>query len=173
MENRYVISILVANHPGVLSKVTGLFSRRGYNISSLSVGETENPDLSRITIVVSGDEYVLEQIYKQLAKLVDVKKVLHLDSDNSVFRELLLIKVNAPPEQRSLIIEASNIFRAKTVDLAASSLMVELTGESPKIDAFIDLMRPYGVIEMARTGLTGIERGNKSIKDHNINDEED
>ncbi len=173
MQNRYVISILVANHPGVLSKVTGLFSRRGYNISSLSVGETEDPSLSRITIVVSGDEYVLEQIYKQLGKLVDVKKVLHLDTDNSVFRELLLIKVNASPEQRSLIIEAANIFRAKTVDLAAASLTVELTGESNKIDAFIDLMRPYGVIEMARTGLTGIERGNKSIKDHNINDEEE
>jgi acetolactate synthase I/III small subunit len=173
MQNKYVISTLVVNHSGVLSKVTGLFSRRGYNISSLSVGETEDPGLSRITIVVTGDAYVLEQICKQLEKLVDVKKVLHLDTDNSVFRELLLIKVNAPPEQRSLIIEAANIFRAKTVDLAASSLTVELTGESSKIDAFIDLMRPYGVMEMARTGLTGIERGNKSIKDHNINDEED
>lgn len=173
MQNKYVISTLVANHSGVLSKVTGLFSRRGYNISSLSVGETEDPGLSRITIVVAGDEYVLEQIGKQLEKLVDVKKVLHLDADNSVFRELLLLKVNAPPEHRSLIIEAANIFRAKTVDLAASSLTVELTGESSKIDAFIDLMRPYGVMEMARTGLTGIERGNKSIKDHNINDEEE
>ncbi|MDP2891813.1 MAG: acetolactate synthase small subunit [Bacillota bacterium] len=168
MQDKHVLSVFVVNHPGVLSRVSGLFSRRGFNINSLSVGETEDPEFSRITIVVEGDNYALEQITRQLAKLFDVKRVTQFKPDASVCRELLLIKVKSAPEHRSLIIEAANIFRAKTVDLGADSIIIELTGESSKIDAFIDLMRPYGILEIARTGLTALERGSKSIKNHNI-----
>jgi acetolactate synthase I/III small subunit len=170
MQGMHILSVLVANHPGVLSRVSGLFSRRGYNINGLSVGETEDPDLSRITIVVEGDDYVLDQITKQLAKLIDVRAVYNLLADNAVSRELLLVKVASAPENRSLILEAANIFRAKTVDLAAESLIIELTGEANKIDAFIDLMRPYGILEIARTGLTALERGSKSIQNHDIDE---
>lgn len=164
---RHVISVLVENQYGVLQRVSGLFSRRGYNIESLSVGVTEDPKVSRVTIVVNGDEYILDQIKKQLDKLIVVKKVLELKTGKSIFRELILVKVKAKPEQRLVIFEMVNIFRAKVVDIGSESLTLEITGEGSKNDAFIELLEPYGIIEIARTGITALERGNKGIINHN------
>lgn len=164
--NRHVLSVLVENQSGVLSRVSGLFSRRGYNIDSLSVGETEDPKVSRMTIVVRGDDYILEQIKKQLNKLIDVIKIIELKSDQSIFRELAMIKVKADDSCRASVIEIVGIFRAKIVDVANETLTVEMTGDEGKIEAFINLMKPYGIKEIVRTGLTALERGNKQIKDH-------
>lgn len=169
---RYVLSVLVENHSGVLSRVSGLFSRRGYNIDSLSVGVTEDPNVSRMTIVVRGDQYILEQIKKQLNKLIDVIKVIELRSDQSVYRELVLLKVRATTEQRAEIIEIVNIFRGKVVDVASESLMIEITGDEEKLFALINMVEPYGIKEMIRTGLTALERGNKEIKQHKKYEEE-
>ena len=162
--NRYVLSVLVENNPGVLSRVSGLFSRRGYNIDSLSVRETEEPTVSRMTIVVRGDSYILSQVKKQLNKLIDVIKVVELETNHSVFRELALIKIKAGPTDRVFIGETSDIFRAKIVDVSEEALTIEITGDEGKISAFIELMEPYGIKEIARTGLTALERGNKAIK---------
>ena len=162
--NRHVLSILVENQSGVLSRVSGLFSRRGYNIDSLSVGETEDPKVSRMTIVVRGDDNILEQIKKQLNKLIDVIKIVELDTQQSVFRELALIKVKTSMASRASIIEIVDIFRAKIVDVANETLTVEMTGDERKIEAFIKIMEPYGISEIVRTGLTALERGNKDIK---------
>ena len=142
--NRHVLSVLVENQSGVLSRVSGLFSRRGYNIDSLSVGETEDPKVSRMTIVVSGDDYILEQIKKQLNKLIDVIKIVELDAEKSVFRELAMIKVNTTMETRASIIEIVSIFRANIVDVSNETLTVEMTGDESKIEAFINLMNNYG-----------------------------
>ena len=156
---RYVISVLVENHSGVLSRVSGLFSRRGYNIDSLTVGVTENPDRSRMTIVVRGDEYILEQIEKQLAKLVEVVSIRQCDTSATVVRELALIKVDASTASRGGIIETANIFRARIVDVAVDSLIIEATGSEDKIAGLIKLLEPYGIKELVRTGLTAMERG--------------
>ncbi len=156
---RYVISVLVENHSGVLSRVSGLFSRRGYNIDSLTVGVTDNPELSRMTIVVWGDEYILEQIEKQLAKLVEVVSIKHCDPTTTVVRELALIKVGTDSNTRHRVIEAANIFRARIVDIAVDSLVVEATGSEDKIAALIRLLEPFGIRELVRTGLTAMERG--------------
>lgn len=173
MSSRHIISILVENHAGVLARVSGLFSRRGYNIEGLSVGVTENPEFSRITIAVIGDDYVLNQIKKQLAKLIVVKKVLELNQSKSVFRELILIKINAKRNDRLMIFEIANIFKAKIVDLSEDTIIIELTGEGSKIDAFTELLAPYGILEIARTGLTALERGSITINKHlTINEEE-
>lgn len=160
---RLVLSVLVSNHSGVLSRVAGLFSRRGYNIDSLSVGVTQNPELSRITIVAYGDNQILNQIKKQLNKLIDVKKIIELPTDNSVYRELALIKIPTTEKTRASIIEIANIFRAKIIDVSTKTLTAELTGDQTKIDAFIELLEPYGIKEIARTGLTGLQRGNIDI----------
>lgn len=168
MNNRYVISLLVSNESGVLTRLSGLFSRRGYNIDSLTVGETTEPDLSRMTIVLKGDDYALNQITMQLAKLHDVKKILHLANENSIYRELMLIKVRSAHETRSEIIEMVNVFRAKVLDFASESLTIEITGDTVKNSAFLELLNPFGVLEIARTGLTALERGNKSIYEYNI-----
>jgi acetolactate synthase-1/3 small subunit len=157
--DRYVLSALVQNHAGVLSRVSGLFSRRGFNIDSLTVGETADPGISRMTIVVRGDESVLEQIQKQLEKLVEVLAVHRLDSTRSVFRELALIKVAGSAENRAGIIQIANIFRARIVDVAADSLTIEVTGGQDKVDGLIELLHPYGIRELARTGLSALERG--------------
>jgi len=162
--NRHVLSVLVENQSGVLSRVSGLFSRRGYNIDSLSVGETEDPKVSRMTIVVRGDDYILEQIKKQLNKLIDVIKIVELDPQQSVFRELAMIKVNTTMETRASIIEIVSIFRANIVDVSNETLTVEMTGDESKIEAFISLMNNYGIVEVVRTGLTAIERGSRHIK---------
>lgn len=156
--NRYVLSLLVENQAGVLSKIAGLFTRRGYNIDSLTVGITDNPDISRMTIMITGDEQMLEQISKQLNKLIDVIKVTEL-SGKSVCRELALIKLSYNIKNQSLIKEAVNIFRGNIVDIDSKSMMIEVTGTEDKITAFIDLVRPYGIKEIVRSGVTGLERG--------------
>lgn len=165
--SRHVISVLVDNQSGVLSRVSGLFSRRGYNIDSLSVGETEDSKFSRMTIVVRGDAGTLEQIKKQLNKLIDVIKVVSLTSDSSVYRELVLLKVSADADSRASISDIVDIFRAKIIDVAPNSLTIEITGDEPKLEAFIDLMRPYGIKEMVRTGLTALQRGDLNINQNN------
>jgi len=159
-----ILSVLVENHPGVLSRVAGLFSRRGFNIDSLAVGTTENPEISRMTIVVEGDEYIVEQVKKQLNKLVDVIKVSKISSDDSVSRELVLIKVDAEPKNRSEIIQIAEIFRANIVDVSRRSMIIELTGDKDKINAFEELVRPFGIKELVRTGLIAMNRGPKTIK---------
>lgn len=161
--NRHVLSVLVENNSGVLSRIAGLFSRRGYNIDSLSVGETEDPKISRMTITVKSDDYTLEQIKKQLYKLINVIKVLELKPGQSVYRELILLKVKAPLKDRDAIIQTINIFRGKIIDVSSETLSVELTGDFGKISAFTELMSPYGIIELVRTGCTGLQRENTQI----------
>jgi acetolactate synthase-1/3 small subunit len=161
---KHVLSILVDNQAGVLSRVTGLFSRRGYNISSLSVGTTENEDISRITVQVVCDDVSIEQITKQVEKLVDVIRVVELHSESAVFRELALIKVKADAKTRSEITAMVDIYRANIIDVATESLTIEITGKSGKINAFAALMETYGIKELVRTGLTGLCRGNNPIR---------
>lgn len=161
---KHVLSVLVENHSGVLSRVSGLFSRRGYNIDSLSVGETEDPKISRMTIVADADEYTLEQIKKQLNKLVDVIKIIELKENHAIYRELALIKIAATKENRAEIIEIANIFRAHIVDVANESVVIEATGDQGKISALSNMLEPYGIKEVIRTGLTALERGEKELK---------
>lgn len=153
------ISILVENNPGVLSRVVSLFSRRGYNIDSLTVGETEDKSISRMTIALSSDEQSLEQIVKQLHKIIDVIKIIELNDNKSVYRELALIKVKATSKNRSEIIEISNLFKAHIVDVSNENLIVEVTGEEEKINRITSLLAPYGIKEFIRTGITGLQRG--------------
>ena len=156
-----VFSVLVDNTAGVLGRIVGLFSRRAYNIDSLTVGETENPEFSRMTIVVRGeDDDTLEQIEKQIAKLTDVREVVELEAGASVYRELILIKVAVKPEERQQVIAIADIFRAKIVDVAVDSLMIELTGDEGKLSAFLNLLSEYEIMSLARTGITGLSRGN-------------
>lgn len=154
-----VFQILVDNTSGVLSRISGLFSRRGYNIESITAGVTADPNYTRITIVTSGDDEILEQIEKQLAKLVDVRSIQELKPNESVYRELVLIKVKATVENRQNIISMADVFRAKVIDVAPESIMVELTGDQNKIDAFIALLQDYEILELARTGIAGLGRG--------------
>lgn len=165
MRNPYIITALVSNKSGVLTRVSGLFARRGYNIDSLTVSDTENEEFSRMTLVAKGDEATIKQITRQLDKLVDVKKVRLLRPEKAVCRELLIIKLNMPPEKRPEIESTCNLYKAKMIDLGAVSAIAELTGEPGKIDAFIDLVSHYGIIEMVRTGLTALGRGSDSIDD--------
>ncbi|MCR4743422.1 MAG: acetolactate synthase small subunit [Treponema sp.] len=160
---RFVLSVLVENKAGVLSRVSGLFSRRGYNIDSLTVCETSNPDNSRMTIVVRGDEYILEQIQKQLAKLIEVITIEKCESESSCQRELALIKVQADGAKRSAIIEICEIFRAHIVDVGIESVVVEATGSEDKIASLIRLLEPYGILEYVKTGLTALDRGSKVL----------
>lgn len=154
----HTISVLVENHFGVLAKISGLFSARGFNIKSLSVGETENPKLSRMTIVVSADDKILEQVKKQLNKLVDVYKVVDLSSKPSVERELLFVKVKRGSKS-SEIMQVVDIFRGNIIDVSLDSIVVELTGGTDKLKAFLELLNPYGIIEIARTGKVALSRG--------------
>ena len=157
--HKKVFQILVDNTSGVLSRISGLFSRRGYNIESITAGTTADPRFTRITIVASGDDLILEQIEKQVRKLVDVRSIKELHPENSVYRELLLIKVETTPEQRAGVISVADIFRAKIIDVAPESLIIELTGNQAKIDAFIGLLDGYKILELARTGIAGLTRG--------------
>ncbi|MBR4724161.1 MAG: acetolactate synthase small subunit [Lachnospiraceae bacterium] len=157
--NRYVIAALVENKYGVLARVSGLFMRRGFNIDSLTVGETDDPEFSRITITLHGDDYVRTQIINQLKKLYNVKYVEELEQDNSVERELMLAKVANSPENRSEVMAAAEIYRAKIIDYNPRTLCVEVTGEPAKINAFIDVLKPLGIIELCRTGVVALERG--------------
>lgn len=160
---KHTISVIVENKPGVLMRVAGLFSRRGYNIESLTVGVTDKPELSRMTIIVDGDEDILEQIQKQLYKLIDTIKVIDLPKDSSVKRELVLVKVNSDQTSRSEIIQIADIFKGKIVDVGESSLTVEITGAEGKIGAFIEMMKNFGIKELVRTGTVALHRGEKTI----------
>jgi acetolactate synthase-1/3 small subunit len=167
MESRKtrVIAALVENKPGVLHSVSNMFRRRGFNIESITVGRTEQEDLSRMTITVKGDEKTLEQIVKQMNKLIDVVKVSQLEPENIVTRELALIKVNIPDNKsRSDVINCVDVFRGRVVDVSPEALTIEITGTPDKIDAFLNLMRTYGIMELARTGLTALARGVRSIR---------
>jgi len=158
---KHTLSVLVENKPGVLTRVTSLFARRGFNIDSLAVGPTEDPTLSRITIVVSAEDTPLEQIMKQLHKLINVIKIQDLSTAESIDRELVLFKVNAASERRHEIIEIANVFRAKVIDVGRNSLTIEATGSSDKISAMEDLFRAYGIKELARTGKIALARGSR------------
>lgn len=160
---QYVLSVLVKDSSGVLSRVSGLFSRRGYNIDSLTVGSIEKKSLSRMTIALTGDKDVLEQVIKQLNKLEDVIKVINLKENDSVYRELVLIKVRAEADKRAAINEIVKIFRCKIIDLSVETLTIELTGDGNKISALIKLMEEYGIEEVVRTGVTALKRGDNTI----------
>lgn len=162
---RHTLSVLVENKPGVLARVAGMFSRRGYNIHSLAVGPTDDPRVSRMTIVVGTEATELEQVIKQLNKLINVLKIVELDPDASVERELLLVKVEADATTRGQIIELADVFRAKIVDVDHSSLTIEVSGAPDKLEAMVDLLRPFGIRELVRTGTISLARGNRAITD--------
>lgn len=158
-----VFQLLVDNTTGVLSRISGLFSRRGYNIESITAGVTADPRYTRITIVTSGDDEILDQIEKQVAKLVDVKDIKELKPENSVYRELAMIKVKAGEQERQGIIAVADIFRAKIIDVAKESLIIELTGNQDKIEAFMNLLSGYEILELARTGIAALGRGIENV----------
>lgn len=158
-----VFQLLVDNTSGVLSRISGLFSRRGYNIESITAGVTADSRFTRITIVASGDDEILDQIEKQVAKLVDVRDIKELAPESSVYRELALIKVKTNQNERQGVIAVADIFRAKIIDVASDSLIVELTGNQDKIDAFINLLEGYEILELARTGIAGLGRGTENV----------
>ncbi len=165
---KHIISVLVENKPGVLARVAGLFARRGFNIHSLAVGTTESPNISRMTIVVELPERPLEHVTKQLYKLINVLKVIELDPASAIERELMLIKVRAVADVRSKIIELVDVFRAKIVDVGTDAMTVEVTGSPDKLHAFEDLLSPYGIIELVKTGRVALARGSRSIKDRTL-----
>ena len=158
-----VFSILVDNNPGLLSRVAGLFSRRGYNVDSITAGTTEDPNITRITIVASGDELILSQIEKQVSKLEDVREVRVLKTGESVIRELIMVKVRVDAARRGEIISIADVFRAKIVDVEKESLVVELTGSQSKLEAFLNLLDGYEILELARTGIIGLGRGVENV----------
>jgi acetolactate synthase-1/3 small subunit len=162
---RHVLSALVHNQPGVLAHISGMLASRGFNIDSLAVGETEDPNLSRMTFVVKGDDAVLEQVRKQLDKIVSVVKVQDISGEDFVERDLMLLSVQAPAAKRLEISLLVEMFHARVVDIAAESMMVEISGQENKIEAFIDLMRPYGILELARTGRIALVRGSRYARD--------
>lgn len=161
--HKKVFQLLVDNTSGVLSRISGLFSRRGYNIESITAGVTADPRYTRITIVASGDDEILDQIEKQVGKLVDVRDIKELKPNESVYRELAMIKVKASAEKRQGVIAVADIFRAKIVDVSKESLIIELTGDQEKIDAFINLLDGYEILELARTGIAGLGRGIENV----------
>lgn len=166
--SRHTLSVLVEDKPGVLARIAGLFSRRGFNIESLAVGPTEVPDISRMTIVVNVEDLPLEQVTKQLNKLVNVLKVVELDSTVSVQRELLLIKVRADVETRSHVLETVQLFRAKVVDVAADAVTVEATGSRDKLEALLRVLEPFGIKELVQSGMVAVGRGPRSITDRSL-----
>ena len=165
--SRHTLSVLVENKPGVLARVASLFSRRGFNIDSLAVGPTEHPEISRMTIVVNVEELPLEQVTKQLNKLVNVIKIVELDPAASVQRELLLVKVKADLTTRSHVLETVQLFRAKVVDVAADAVTVEATGTADKLEALIRVLEPFGIKELVQSGMVAVGRGSRSITDRN------
>ena len=166
--SRHTLSVLVENKPGVLARVAGLFSRRGFNIDSLAVGPTEHPEVSRMTIVVNVEDLPLEQVTKQLNKLVNVLKIVELDPAASVQRELLLLKVRADAHTRSHVLETVQLFRAKVVDVASDSVTIEATGTTDKLDALIRVLEPFGIRELVQSGLVAMARGSRSMTDRTL-----
>ena len=166
--SKHTLSVLVENKPGVLTRIAGLFSRRGFNIDSLAVGPTEHSDVSRMTVVVDVDELPLEQVTKQLNKLVEVLKVVELAGIASVQREILLVKVSTDLQTRSHIIETAQLFRAKIVDVAAEAVTIEATGDSDKLEALLRILEPFGIKELVQSGLVAIGRGARSITDRSL-----
>lgn len=162
---RHILSVLVENKPGVLTRVAALFSRRGFNIDSLAVGPTEDPKVSRMTVVVDVETLPLEQVTKQLNKLVEVIKVVELDGDNTVTRRILLVKVRVEGHSRADVVQIAELFRARVVDVAADSVTIEATGRMTKLEALLELLEPYGVRELVQSGMVAIGRGFKSITD--------
>lgn len=162
---RHVLSALVQNQPGVLAHVSGMLASRGFNIDSLAVGETEDPQLSRMTFVVHGDDAVLDQVRKQLDKIVSIVRVVDISAENFVERDLMLIKVQAPSEKRTEIALLVEMFRARVVDISPDNMIAELSGTEAKIEAFIELMRPFGILELARTGRIALVRGKPSPRE--------
>mgnify|MGYP003313349517 FL=1 len=161
--SKYVIAVYVDNKPGVLTRVSSMFTRRGFNIDTLTVGEIENPAYSRITISLSGDEYTKNQIVAQLHKLHNVQKVKVLSDESTLKRELMIIKMKNNPHNRAEIMAAADVYKGKIIDYSVSTISVEVTGEPVKIDAFIELMKPLGILEMCRTGIVAIERGAETM----------
>ena len=166
--SRHTLSVLVEDKPGVLARIAGLFSRRGFNIESLAVGPTEVADISRMTIVVNVEDLPLEQVTKQLNKLVNVLKIVELESVSSVQRELLLVKVRADLETRSHVLETAQLFRAKVVDVAADAVTIEATGSSDKLSALLRVLEPFGVKELVQSGVVAVGRGPRSITDRSL-----
>ena len=169
---RHVLSALVQNRPGVLAHISGMLASRGFNIDSLAVGETEDPQLSRITFVIMGDDRVLEQVRKQLEKIVTVVRVIDISRQDHVERDLMLITVEAPASQRAEIIGLVQVFRGRIVDVGPDQLMIEISGQEKKIESFIDLMRPYGICELARTGRIALVRSSASVSAAEVEEEE-
>ena len=161
--HKKVFQLLVDNTSGVLSRISGLFSRRGYNIESITAGVTADPRFTRITIVASGDDEILDQIEKQVSKLIDVRDIRELKPENSVYRDLALVKVKAAPDQRGGVISIVDILRAKVIDVGSESLTVEITGNQAKIEAFLNLLDGYEILELARTGIAGLGRGTENV----------
>ena len=166
--HKHTLSVLVENKPGVLARIAGLFSRRGFNIDSLAVGPTEHSDISRMTVVVDVEDLPLEQVTKQLNKLVEVLKVVELDPNASVQREILLVKVRADMQTRSHILETAALFRAKVVDVATDAVTIEATGSSDKLDALLRILEPFGIRELVQSGRVAISRGSRSITDRSL-----
>lgn len=166
--SRHTLSVLVEDVPGVLARIASLFSRRGFNIESLAVGPTEHAGVSRMTIVVTVDELPLEQVTKQLNKLINVIKIIELDADNSVTRELILVKVAANMDTRSHILESVGLFRAKVVDVAADAVTIEATGSNGKLQALLHVLEPFGIKELVQSGAVAVSRGTKGIADRNL-----
>lgn len=167
---RHVLSALVQNQPGVLAHISGMLASRGFNIDSLAVGETEDPHLSRVTFVVKGDDRVLEQVRKQLEKIVTVVRVIDISREDFVERDLMLLRVDAPPHRRSEILGLLQVFRGRVVDVGSDQLMIEISGQEKKIEAFIELMRPFGIRELARTGRIALVRSSTMAARQTDND---
>ncbi len=166
--SKHTLSVLVENKPGVLARIAGLFSRRGFNIDSLAVGPTEHPEVSRMTIVVNVEESPLEQVTKQLNKLVEVIKIVELEGSAAVTRELLLVKVKADAETRGQVLETVQLFRAKVVDVATDAVTIEVTGSAEKLEAFLRVLEPFGVRELVQSGMVAVGRGGRSITDRTL-----
>ncbi len=162
---QYTIGALVSNKSGVLTRICGLFARRGYNIDSLCVCATEDPEISRMTIILNGDRYSLYQMIKQMDKLDDVYKIGCANELDCVYRDLMLVKVNAPAERRSEIMQVADVYKAKVVDLSLDTMILEITGDPEKLDAFMKVIAPYGILESQRTGVTVLARGTHTLKD--------
>ncbi|GCD91996.1 acetolactate synthase small subunit [Nocardioides sp. LS1] len=166
--SKHTLSVLVENKPGVLARIAGLFSRRGFNIESLAVGPTEHVEVSRMTIVVNVEESPLEQVTKQLNKLVEVIKIVELDGPASVNRELLLVKVKADPESRGQVLDAVSLFRARVVDVATDAVTIEVTGNADKLASFLKVVEPFGIRELVQSGMVAIGRGSRSISERTL-----